>query len=169
MDLRLLALALTFGLAGPAPKQAYPIQRSDDEWRRVLSAEAFDIARKAGTERPYSGKYWNHHAAGKYFCICCSNLLFDSETKFDSGTGWPSFWAPVNQKQVTLIEDRSWIEVRTEVRCARCGAHLGHVFDDGPRPTGLRYCMNSASLRFHPKGAKLPSPLPTDKPAVGKN
>jgi len=124
------------------------VVKTDEEWRKQLSPEAFTVTRHEGTERPYSGKYNDNHADGLYRCICCDTALFDSKTKFESGTGWPSFWKPISSANVSEIVDSSMMMNRTAVACKRCDAHLGHVFDDGPDPTGLRYCMNSVSLNF---------------------
>ncbi|MEB3318745.1 MAG: peptide-methionine (R)-S-oxide reductase MsrB [Cyanobacteriota bacterium] len=128
------------------------LSRDTDEavWRERLTPEQFRVTRQGGTERAFTGAYWNHKAKGLYRCVCCGADLFRSDTKFDSGTGWPSFWDGVNPEAITTLVDRSHGMVRTEIRCANCGAHLGHVFNDGPRPTGQRYCVNSASLVFDP-------------------
>lgn len=124
------------------------VDKTEDEWREELSPEQYHVLREAGTERAFTGAYWNNHESGIYYCAACGQELFNSDTKFDSGSGWPSFHSPASDASVEEVADTAHGMVRIEVRCNRCGSHLGHVFNDGPRPTGLRYCMNSAALKF---------------------
>ena len=134
----------------PIADKAYPVQKTDVEWRAELDPMQYQVARHAATERPFSGKYWNHFEPGRYNCVGCGTPLFKAETKFDAGCGWPSYYEPIDAEVVERIVDRSLGMVRVEVRCNRCGSHLGHVFPDGPQPTGERFCINSAAIDFEP-------------------
>lgn len=134
--------------------QADKMHKTEAEWRKQLSEEEYAVTRKKGTEPPFTGRYWNSHKQGVFHCVCCGEPLFDSNTKFDSGTGWPSFYAPIDESKLEIETDESYGMVRTEVMCRRCEAHLGHVFPDGPKPTGLRFCINSAALRLEENAKK---------------
>ncbi|MBV9062812.1 MAG: peptide-methionine (R)-S-oxide reductase MsrB [Alphaproteobacteria bacterium] len=144
----------TFSPAGQdlGSARVQKVVKSEANWKKQLPAKSFEITRHAATEPPFTGIYWNNHADGLYRCICCDTAVFDSRTKFESGTGWPSFYQPISRRNVAQLPDSSLGMSRIAVSCARCDGHLGHVFDDGPKPTGLRYCMNSASLRFVGRG-----------------
>jgi peptide-methionine (R)-S-oxide reductase len=151
LSLRSPEAAVPVAQAAPAQQAAYPVRKTEAEWRKILTPEQYHVLREKGTERAFSGALWNNHETGDYACAGCGQKLFTSKTKFESGTGWPSFYQPVSKGAVVEHADRSFGMVRTEVTCSRCGGHLGHVFNDGPKPTGLRYCMNSAALKFTAK------------------
>jgi peptide-methionine (R)-S-oxide reductase len=130
------------------PQKTYPISKTEQEWRELLDATQYAVAREAATERAFTGRYWDHWQKGHYNCVGCGTPLFESSTKFDAGCGWPSYWQPINSQVIERVVDRSHGMVRVEVRCNQCGSHLGHVFEDGPAPTGERFCINSAAIDF---------------------
>lgn len=149
------AIVLRFGLgAGHAvADQTFPVKHTDEEWKKILTADQYAVLRQEGTERPFTSPLLNEHGKGNFACAGCDQQSFSSDTKFDSGTGWPSFWQPIDEKLIGHNRDTTFGMVRDEVHCSNCGGHLGHVFDDGPKPTGLRYCLNGLALKFHAAAA----------------
>lgn len=148
LSISLLAVGCDAQKSADKDEKKYAVVKTDAEWKKQLTPIQYEVARLGGTERAYTGATWENHATGTYTCVCCGQTLFSSATKFESGTGWPSFWQPITKSHVEELTDGTHGMSRTEVKCSRCGAHLGHVFNDGPNPTGLRYCMNSASMTF---------------------
>lgn len=162
--LAILVAACVFSRAdADPPPRRFEVEKSPDEWKKLLSPAAFHVLREKGTERAFTGAYWNHHEAGVYRCAACGRELFRSDHKFDSGTGWPSYFQPIDEKAIAPATDTTFGMQRTEVMCGRCGSHLGHVFDDGPKPTGLRYCINSVSLVFSKDSSEVAGPPPSSK------